>query len=566
LTRLATLGTLPSRMTYGRRHLVAILGLLCLGTLFQAVVIGRAAMPSLDAVRFVKTAQAVTQQGPLAALRSGGEQPLFPLWVAAVHKAIAWQTGEYPSIWAASVQLAAAVPLVLTVVPLYLLLVCLFDERIAAIGSILFCVLPEVSRLGADGLSDSIHLLFFTAAIWAVVQFWMATGRVAPGRSWQTTPWPALAGLLTGLALLARAEAILLPVALAMSLVLYCASARSKAALRAVTKASGGFVFGLALLLGPYLVLAGADTPRAAVAQVLGRGRAAAAPPLAARGEKSSWQAPDGRPLQFPVKEGSIRRHGYAAAVCQYGEELGDVFGYWLGPLALWALWRHRRELARPADRFLNVFFAVFSLAVVHFVAKEGYLSARHLLPLLVTGLGVAAVGLWDASVLLSRCMILLLRHKRTRCSAGGAPAALGLCVILAVVLVGHLVSASRPLRGDRRAHRQAGTWLARQSRDGLAVLDTRGWTALYSARPTYQYDQAKSALGDPRLGYLVVEQAELGCRSDRAWTLRWLLATAGECVARFDGPSGTSADGVVVYRWHDERFRPSNRLARAGV
>ena len=98
----------------------------------------------------------------------------------------------------------------------------------------------------------------------------------------------------------------------------------------------------------------------------------------------------------------------------------------------------------------------------------------------------------------------------------------------------------------------------------GAAVLDTRGWTALYSARPTYQYDEAKTALCDRRLGYVVVERKELRYDSDRARTLRYLLETAGECVVCFEGPGGASTGAVDVYRWRAERFRPALRPSGA--
>ncbi|MBN1589944.1 MAG: glycosyltransferase family 39 protein, partial [Pirellulales bacterium] len=436
------------------------------------------------------------------------------------------------------------VALVLTVIPLYLLLLRLFDARIALVGSTFFCVLPEVSRLGADGISDGTHLLFFTAALWAIVEYWAArTVGMARGRAWLV-----LAGLLTGLALLARAEAIILAVALVISLVGFVVARRSKPVLRTVNQDGAGYALGLMVVLGPYLLLAGVDTPQVAMTRVLGRPTVAAPDSLARQADKIVWRTPEGRPLRFTAKEGTIRSRGYAAALCQYGEELAHVFGFGLGILALWAAWRHRRELVRPADRLLQTFFVAFSLAVIHFVAQEGYLSARHLLPLLVAGIGMASVGAWELGTLL---------HRKS------APASLAIVVLIVLTC---FASTSRPLHANRLAHRQAGTWLARESRDDAVVLDTRGWTALYSARPTYQYDQAKTALGDRRLRYIVVEPRELRFSSGRARTLRYLLDTAGECVARFAGSGGTTDDetAVAVYRWHAERFRPrSPRLAR---
>ena len=43
------------------------------------------------------------------------------------------------------------------------------------------------------------------------------------------------------------------------------------------------------------------------------------------------------------------------------------------------------------------------------------------------------------------------------------------------------------------------------------AVLDTQGWTGLYSGRETYAYESARVALSDPHLAYLVLEGREIG-------------------------------------------------------
>ncbi|MBN2217135.1 MAG: glycosyltransferase family 39 protein, partial [Pirellulales bacterium] len=376
-----------------RRHVLALMGLLGLGTLVQAVVIGRATVPSLDAVRFARTARTAVEQGPLHVIRWEAEQPLFPLWVAAVHETMAWHGGEFPSIWAASTQVAAAIPLVLTVVPIYFLLLRLFNLRIALVGAGLFCVLPEVRRLGADGISDSTHLFFLTVALWTTVEYWTARARTATGRIGRETAWLALAGFFTGLAVLVRAEAVILPIALLLTISLEQVAlaglpGKSAAAIlrslglvvdrsMRVFRAAAGplaiHVCGAALVLVPYLAMAGAGTPQAAVARVLGRAAPTASETKTA-GKHLAWQTPEGRPLHFAVKEGSIRQRGLAAALGQYGKELAAMFSYGAGALALWALWRHCRELTRPADRFLQGFFLVFSVAVIGFVAREGYL------------------------------------------------------------------------------------------------------------------------------------------------------------------------------------------------
>ncbi|MFH1267226.1 MAG: hypothetical protein ABIK89_15970, partial [Planctomycetota bacterium] len=143
-----------------KRQLAAVAGLVALSCLVQLVLIRRVPVPALDAVRFARTAQRIESGGLGETIRQGREEPLFAAWVWLVHKGVEEAGGQFRSSWAASVQLAAAIPLVLVVVPVYFVSVRLVGPAAGLAGSLLFCVLPEVSRLGADGLSDSTHLFF----------------------------------------------------------------------------------------------------------------------------------------------------------------------------------------------------------------------------------------------------------------------------------------------------------------------------------------------------------------------------------------------------------------------
>ena len=89
------------------------------------------------------------------------------------------------------------------------------------------------------------------------------------------------------------------------------------------------------------------------------------------------------------------------------------------------------------------------------------------------------------------------------------------------------------------------------------AVLDTRGWTGLYSGRKTYRCADARAAFADPELAYVVLERRELGFTGRRSRTLRYLLEVAGKPVASFDEceSTGRARRTVVVYRWRPERF-----------
>jgi hypothetical protein len=268
--------------------------------------------------------------------------------------------------------------------------------------------------------------------------------------------------------------------------------------------------------------------------------------------------------MSFATKETtiSLRRRGYAAAAGQLADELADAFSYVAGAFCLFGLWRLRRRLVRPEDRFAQLYCLLFLLAVLHVAAKEGYLSARHLLSLVPLGIGFAGYGALDLGSSIARRTRVGSRDsassERRKPVAPYGP----LLGWTAVLLVGAVCLSEmiEPLHASRRGHRLAGEWLARQADAPGPVLDTRGWTGLYSGRSTYRYDRACAAFSDPHLAYVVLERRELDYGSRRSLTLRHLLDVAARPVAVFPGTDhdDRSRATVLVYRWYPQRFSRS--------
>lgn len=539
------------------RHLVIVSALVILAAVVQAVVVGRAVVPALDSGRFLVTAQAIDRDGLVATLRNRAEQPMFSVAVWGVRRSLRAVWGDFPSLGAASVQLAAALPLVILAVPVYFLSLRMYGPRAAMAGAGFFAVLPEVARLGADGISDSTHLLFFALALWAVVAF--VTGRDARGAMadfrnpspdsgaadaarWGS-PWLLLvAGLATGAAALVRSEVLTLPVALAAGATLTLLFRDGRRAIVRLGVGSACYLGGLAVVLVPYLALCGALSPEAAVGRLRGRPGPEAARSVITMSVISppAWQLPDGQPMCFAAKDAATTRHrGLGASLRLLGGELCEAYWYWVGLLGIYALWVVRRLRARPADWFVRLFLLVYCVAAAGFAAREGYLCARHLLPLVIVGVGCCGFGAIEAGRALS-----------LRTGFGTGPA-------LAVLIAGAacLGQTLLPVGRCAAAHREAAAWLAAQPGAGT-VVDTRGWSRLYSGRRTFQYADGPAAFADPELAYVVVEPWELRAESPRSRTLCWLLSKAGQRAAVFVEPQGGHSQGVVVYRWQPERLR----------
>jgi len=546
-----------------KRHILALAALLGLSCLVQTVVIRRATTTALDAVRFVRIAQRMDQGGLLHAMRTEREQPLFPASIRAVHGIYAHLVGESRTAWADSAQLAAAIPLVLAIVPLYFSILRSVGARAAVAGSFFFCLLPEVSRLGADGISDSTHLFFFCVAFWAMVEYFAkdrdpdAGGR--KGSAW----WLTLSGIATALAALARVEVLVLAAALGVAMAAFQLRATRRVSWKPWLWGTGGYVFGLAVVFGPYLAAVDARSPRAAIARVLGRADVESSTAEAASAVDGSpdWRLDNGEPASFDEKERSvsIRQRGFTAAIVRFARKLARAFGYWIGALALFGAWRLRRRGVDRLDRFVQIFFLLFSLLAFWFSAVEGYLEPRHLLLLVVVGMGSAGHGAWELGAVLPR--LLPVKAQAHRAPAGSRAGVRPAATRMAVVLIAGW--ACLPWTLSRRhdgqlGHRAAAEWLASREEPCGNVLDTRGWTGLYSGRKTYAYTDAAAVLCDPQLAYLVLQRDELHQGGPRSRTLRWLIETAGERVAEFPDPATREPDQptVLVYRWDAARFR----------
>ena len=530
--------------------LTAILAATCV---VQAAAIARAVVPSLDAVRFVNTARAIDQSGLLVALRDRIDPPLFPIVVWTTHSALVALVGDFREAWAFSVQLAAAIPLVLLPVPVFLLARRLVGPQVALLGTVLFMALPELVRLGADGLSDSTHLLWLSTAFALLgshlepirklshMRAVSARGRhilwfsdrflVPDARPGSRIGSAFLAGGATALAVLTRSEALLVPVAFG-AVVLGRAVQCRQMPWRSVLP----YAAGLLLILAPRTATLALPSGQAAASPVLSRGPDLTLP----NGESPSFASKD------PSK--SIRRRGVAGAVAQLAQELPKTFGYLPGILALVGLAVLLRRPVTETDVLLRVFSSLFLAAVFFHTAREGYLAARHLLPLAVAGtaclgVGVQVVADWSVGTGVQRIW------------AGRMRWGFGLALVLAV---GYTCYAVRPLHQSRAGHRAAAEWLARHGRVDDRVVDTRGWTGLYSGLLTIPYGDARSEFLQSQLRYVVVEDSELAHDSRRSRTIRRLLETGGTLAASFPvrAAGSGSPPSVLVYQW--DRVDPS--------
>ena len=199
--------------------------------------------------------------------------------------------------------------------------------------------------------------------------------------------------------------------------------------------------------------------------------------------------------------------------------------GAWCGGDSSVKLCRERD----PGDRggserlVLAVFAGVFVLALLRHTAALGYLSGRHLLPLVLISVPWAAAGTF---VCLRGLGLKLPWSPRT---------AWATCILASgLVALTLVVYQLRPSHPTRWGHWASGRWLAEHAGPSDLVLDTRGWARFIANAPGYDYWHVRQALTDSHLAYVVVGHEELEAKSPRARTLTALLAYAATPVQDF--------------------------------
>lgn len=520
------------------RPMAAVPVLLLASSVVQTCCLARAVTVAQDGVRLAGMAAQIQREGIQRSIARGSDPPLFPLFVLVARHAVDRVLPDTPRRWALAVQGAAAIAVIGSVLPVYALARILFGATAALFTGLTWCVLPEVCRLGADGLADSTQLALFATAAWCAAKFF--AGADSRERSSQCRPWWMLAaGAACGTAMLARSESVLLLPAIFLAV----------AACRLLTRrqqcfAAGALAAGVSLVWGPYLWLADVRSAPAVWNRVVGHydgvpaaggflGHVTAAGPAAPNLTDAHLPAAGGQALSFPHKDPSrsSRRPGVWKACGELARELAQAWCYWIGGLAIAGGWMARKQIPRWFRWQAGTFTGLMLAAAWLTSARWGYLSTRHLLLLTPLGLGLAGVALAAAAT--SRRWGVWGRAAALVCLAGCLPAALS---------VRH---------ASRAAHRGAADWLSTHAAPCDRVLDTRGWTAMYSGRDTYRFTAARAALLDARLAYVVVEREELRRSSQRAQSLRWTLDRFAEPAAEF----GEANEEVAVYRWNARRF-----------
>ncbi|MGD9723322.1 MAG: glycosyltransferase family 39 protein [Pirellulales bacterium] len=429
--------------------------------LLQAILIARMPTISADGIIFAKMARAL-ERSPIAAFRDNDQHPGYPAALLVAGRAVQWLGvhGE-PQAWIVGGRAVSFACGLLSVWVVWRLARDLYDTRVANLAAFIFAILPLPRLFAADAQSDVPHMCFYLIAAW-LATVGIKSNRILP---------LAGAGAASGIAFWIRPEGLEVFL-VAMVFVVYL-GLRDRCSWRRIGLAASSLAAATVLIAAPYPLLAGkitskqlpffkeqpADTfieqvaaapapahasvelppppdrsksanPAAAdvpntpptpgpLAAAEGAAPAAAAvdhasaPPTAARPALPIAPAPE------PVRRYTLSLVAWLAgsALVALVESFCQAFRFVFIPLYLLGQWEMVRRGTPPRlIAFLWVLAALHMLILVWVFFVSGYISSRHVLPLVGLAMPFTALGLLYAEEQLGK----LVPSARSWIAVGG--------------------------------------------------------------------------------------------------------------------------------------------------
>lgn len=522
-----------------RRSLIAIV---LLAACLHTIGIARTLLPAQDGLKLIRFARQFQNDPWADVVRGADVHPLYPALVAIVEPVVAQAIGESADTWRIAAQLVAVLASLGLLIPVYFLTEAIFDRRIAFIAAGVLALLPRAAEVGRETLGDGLGLVATFMALWLAA-------RALRSGDWR---FAAGAGAASGLGYLARPEAILLPAVIGLAWLVD----RMRPSIPARPRAT--LALSLMLLI-PALSIGGYATIKGGISEKVSLRTAAGLGPQAMLVRSVPQPVPRG--LDDPRWDFSPKEETDNIAIRGLGQALKRILGRWWEELAwffavmtVWGVARRRavrQAIAcdettgkpRIESRLLGLFALVYLAALLRHSTTLGYLSWRHVLPLVVASMPWAAAGTYLCCRRIGELMRLSSRPARfARYAATAFTLGLSIAVQMNPSHWNHL---------SRWGHWSAGRWLAAHAAPGEKVLDTRGWAQFVSRLPGYDYWHVRQALTDSALAYVLVGVDELQAASARGATLRAILSFAGTPLANFPASPDDPTPAVVIYRFH---------------
>jgi hypothetical protein len=374
-----------------------LLAAMLLAAMFEAIVIARSPLISRDGVKFIQLARQLPS-GVSETLRTHDQHPGYPAMILAVRQLLpADDPGDATARWIQAARLSAALCGVLIVAVIWAIARVLFRDPVPDVAAIVAATLPVLRQNAADALSDSPHLLLWlTACLLACVAV----------RRWQVS-WFAAAGLLSGLAYWVRPEGLSVALVLCAAAPLVAWWTRSASLPRLALCVTATAVVAVATI-APYSLLSSKlltskQDPMAKAEPVL---------PYVVR--KAQADANSGAALEASTTETTARPTPHVAmlavvmrtlgeSVMELAAELMKALHYVYVPIFLFGcVFVVRREPPLAPITMINLLGLSHAALLLYVYFMSGYISHRHVLPIIALAIPACAVGLTHLGVWLA--------------------------------------------------------------------------------------------------------------------------------------------------------------------
>ena len=239
------------------KHVYRVMLLIAAALLWLGWTVKHSEPNSNVGLRYIQQAEQIDQGDWRDGLARGIDHPLHPLLVAATHHLVG---GQGPGSWQRAALVLCFASALLLVIPVYLLALELFGGQAAWLACVLAIGNPIVGSIVVNVLSESTFLFWWTFGLWASVRFLR--------EGWFL--WLPLAAGFGGLAYLTRPEGMLLPVALAATLLILPLLRTTQINWPRWWRALAFLIAGLAFVVGPYIAVKGGLATKPPIARVLG--------------------------------------------------------------------------------------------------------------------------------------------------------------------------------------------------------------------------------------------------------------------------------------------------------
>lgn len=501
--------------------------------------------PARDSVAFMQYARKLAQYPWQQVVAQEQFHPLYPASILVVQQAVApFFAGPDHLRMQLSAQLANAITGTLLIIPMFYLGRELFSRTVAFWACLWFQFLPSSGRVLSDGLSEGLFLLLAAMSLWLGVC----------GLRRQSGACFGLCGLFGGLAYLTRPEGALVVATFALVLlVMQCGTLWKRSwrryAVNTVCLCIAALMVGM-----PFIAVTGTITRKPSGQELLQTVDQGHATENMEAGHDSRFAAQDSHPssillaLWMPqqVQEsGAGRRALWAFRAL--GHELGKGYGCvaWF-PMIVGFCWYRSKLWTVPGTWAMVGLCFILTLVLWQHAMRNGYVSDRHTLLLILCGIYWAVAGLhaFGGHVTALTAKWWISRQERVSRFMLRKPV-LGVILLLCLACPG-LSKTLEPLHQNLIAFREAGLWLQDHATP-QDIIEDQNWLAkFYSGRGLLSPSAEAPTANCKRVRYIVHS-----CANERTRTPSHVLsaeAEQGTIVFRTQAGRGKNSCEVVIY------------------